>query len=306
MGIFRFDGRVAVVTGAGRGIGRAHALLLAERGAKVVVNDLGGSKEGFGSDSEPAESVVKEIVAAGGVAVADTHDVGTPEGGKALVAAALEEFGQLDILVNNAGISVWADPFEVDAANLARTLAVHVGGSFHTTVAAWPHMAERRYGRIVMTTSSGMFGLRDNITYATAKGGIIGLSRSLAVAGADVGIKINMLAPAAATRRGSLKSSLDATIGGPPPAYMATEWVAPMMAYLAHEQCPVTGEIYGAGAGRFTRMFIAENTGYARAEGLPTIEEVEQNWAAINDLSEYYVPKDLLDWSAHFMSHQGS
>lgn len=306
MSEFRFDGRVAIVTGAGRGIGRAHALLLAERGAKVIVNDLGGSKEGFGADSEPAESVVKEIVAAGGVAVADTHDVGIPEGGKALVDAAIAEFGQLDILVNNAGISVWADPFEVDAANLERTLAVHVGGSFHTTIAAWPHMVERQYGRVVMTTSSGMFGLRDNITYATAKGGVIGLSRSLAVAGADAGIKVNLIAPAAATRRGSLKSSLDAAISGPPPEYMATEWVSPMMAYLAHEECNVTGEIYGAGAGRFTRIFIAENPGYARAKGLPTIEDVAQNWETINDLSDYYIPKDLLDWSAHFMSHQGS
>src|SRR5690625_2522928 len=140
MSTYRFDGRVAVVTGAGRGIGRAHALLLAERGAKVVVNDLGGSKEGFGADPTPAESVVEEIADAGGTAIADAHDVSTPEGGKALVDSAIGEFGHLDILVNNAGISVWADPFAVDAANLERTLAVHVGGSFHTTVAAWPHM----------------------------------------------------------------------------------------------------------------------------------------------------------------------
>ncbi|MET0149433.1 MAG: SDR family NAD(P)-dependent oxidoreductase, partial [Acidimicrobiales bacterium] len=180
----RFDGRVAVVTGAGRGIGRAHALLLAERGASVVVNDLGGSMEGEGADVGPAVAVAEEIAAAGGAAVADGSDVSTPDGGQALIDAAVEQFGRLDVLVNNAGIMRWAGLPEVDAVDLERHLAVHVGGSFNTTRAAWPHLVDQGYGRIVMTTSAGFFGLPKNLAYATAKGGVIGLTRSLSTAGA--------------------------------------------------------------------------------------------------------------------------
>ena len=164
-----FEGRVAVVTGAGRGIGRAHARLLAERGASVVVNDLGGSIEGVGTDDAPAATVVREITAAGG-RDRRPSDVATTEGAEALVGAAVERFGRIDALINNAGIIRWAGMPDVDADNLARHLAVHVGGSFNTTRAAWPHMVEQGYGRIVMTTSAGMFGLPTNTSYATAKG----------------------------------------------------------------------------------------------------------------------------------------
>jgi NAD(P)-dependent dehydrogenase (short-subunit alcohol dehydrogenase family) len=302
---YDFDGRVAIVTGAGRGIGRAHAMLLAERGAKVVVNDLGGTKEGTGADPEPAHTVVAEITDAGGTAIAETSDIGTVAGCRALVDTAVTEFGRIDIVVNNAGISIWAGPEEADAANLDRTLAVHVGGSYHTTLAAWPYMAKQGYGRVVMTTSTGMFGLPDNLTYATAKGAVIGLARSLTVAGKDLDIKVNILAPAALTRKGSLKSSLDAQRAGPPPEWMGTEMVSPMMAFLAHQACPVSGEIFGAGAGRFTRLFIAETPGYVHSgSDRPTIEDVADNWDTICDQAGYYVPLDLHDWSAHFMSHR--
>jgi NAD(P)-dependent dehydrogenase (short-subunit alcohol dehydrogenase family) len=287
----RFDGRVAVVTGAGRGIGRAYALLLASRGASVVVNDLGASVKGEGSDEDAAASVVAEIVGAGGTAIADAHDVATVEGGSAVIEAAVAAFGRVDALINNAGIVRWAGMPEVDADNLAAHLAVHVGGSFNTTRAAWPHMVSQSYGRIVMTTSSGVFGLPNNTSYAAAKGAVIGMMRSLALAGAEDGIKVNAIAPAAATRMGGDTSA----------AEMSPDLVAPMAAYLAHEDCPVSGEIYAAGAGRFARLFIASTPGYVASD--PTVEDVAANWSTINAEAGYDVPADLMDWTARFMAH---
>lgn len=298
-GDLRFDGRVAVVTGAGRGIGRAYAHLLAARGAAVVVNDLGGSIGGNGSDDGPATAVVAEIEAAGGVGLADVHDVASVEGAEALIAAAVERFGRIDVLINNAGIMRWAGLPEADADHLARHLAVHVDGSFNTTRAAWPHMVEQGYGRIVMTTSSGIFGLPKNLAYATAKGGVIGMTRSLKLAGARHGIKVNLIAPAAFTRMaGQPVSDDDPMVTG-----MSPDLVAPMAAFLAHEDCPVSGEIYTAGAGRFARLFIASTEGYLHTAGTPTIEDVAAQWAAINDESSYSVPADLMSWSAAFTAH---
>jgi NAD(P)-dependent dehydrogenase (short-subunit alcohol dehydrogenase family) len=292
----RFEGRVAVVTGAGRGIGRAHALLLADRGASVVVNDLGGSIEGVGTDTEPASAVAAEIVTAGGAAIADTSDVATVAGAQALVDAAVERFGRLDILINNAGIVRWARFSEADVDNLAAHLSVHVVGSFNTARAAWPHMVEQRYGRIVMTTSTGMFGLPGNFSYASAKAALIGLTRSLTTEGAAHDILVNLIAPAAFTRMaGQPNDEME--------SQMPPDLVAPMVAFLAHEDCPVSGEIYAAGAGRFARIFIASTEGYVHDTSEPTIEDVAENWAAINDETGYYVPTDLTDWSATFMSH---
>jgi len=300
----RFDGRVAVVTGAGRGIGRAHAHLLAARGASVVVNDLGGSRQGIGADAQPASTVAGEIVAAGGVAIANGSDVATTAGAESLVDTAIEHFGRLDILVNNAGIIKWAGMPQVDADELARHFAVHVGGSFNTTRAAWPHMVEQRYGRIVMTSSSGMFGLLENLSYATAKAGVVGLTRSLMTEGAAHNILVNAIAPAAITRMAGRSAAETDEIGDDPGmGPMSPDFVAPLVAFLAHEDCPVSGEIYAAGGGRFARIFIAEAEGYVHASSVSTVEDVAQHWATINDEAGYFVPADLNAWSATFLAH---
>ncbi len=300
-----FEGRVAVVTGAGRGIGRAHARLLASRGASVVVNDLGGSVAGLGADARVASGVAAAIVSEGGSAIADDSDVATVEGAQSLIDVAIGRFGRLDILINNAGIMRWAGLPDADADDLSSHLAVHVSGSFNTARSAWPQMVEQGYGRIVMTTSTGVFGLPDNLAYATAKGGVIGLTRSLATAGTAHGIKVNLIAPAAWTRMaGRPPAEPESPAGedvGPPP--MSPDLVAPMVGFLAHESCPVTGEIYTAGAGRFARLFIASTEGYVHATPGPTIEDVAQNWDRINDESGYSVPADLVAWSASFMAH---
>lgn len=291
--MLRFDGRVAIVTGAGRGLGRAYARLLAGRGASVVVNDVGSSMAGDGADARVAARVVEEIVAAGGTAVADGHDVSTPDGGAALVDAALARFGRVDAVVNNAGIMRWAGMPEVTATHLDDHLGVHVRGSFNTARAAWPHFAAQGCGRVVNTTSAGLFGLPDNVAYATAKAGIVGLTRSLAAAGSKHGIKVNAVAPAAVTRMAGQPDGAD-------PA-LAPELAAPLVAYLAHEDCPVSGEVYAAGGGRFARIFVACTPGWVDTNA--TIEDVAAHWAAINDERGYDVPADLPAWSATFLSH---
>jgi NAD(P)-dependent dehydrogenase (short-subunit alcohol dehydrogenase family) len=270
---------------------------LAERGAQVVVNDLGGSMGGTGVDAQPANDVVEEIVDAGGAAVADGNDVSTTDGAEALVATALDAFGRVDALVNNAGIMRWSGLPDLELDDVEAHLAVHVAGAFNTVRAAWPRFVEQGYGRIVMTTSAGLFGLPDNTAYATAKGGIVGLTRSLALAGAPHGIKVNALAPAAWTRMAG-----DPARAGDMPTTMAPELVAPMAALLAHEGCPVTGEVYAAGAGRFSRIFLAATPGYL-TDATPTIEDVADHWDEINDETGYTVPTDLNDWSARFMAH---
>jgi NAD(P)-dependent dehydrogenase (short-subunit alcohol dehydrogenase family) len=297
----RFDGRVAVVTGAGRGIGRAYAQLLGARGASIVVNDLGGSKEGLGSDSGPARSAADGIVAAGGIAVGDTNDVSTEAGAAAIVRTALDEFGRVDIVVNNAGIVRWGDLPDADLATLRDTLDVHLIGSFNVTRAAWPHMVEQGYGRVVMTTSTGMFGLRGNLAYAGAKAGVVGLMRNMTLSGRRHGITVNAVAPVAATRMGGADES---DPNAEAPADMAPELVAPLVAYLCHEDCPVSGEVYAAGGGRFSRIFIAATEGYVQTDGELTPEDVVEHWSTINDESGYYVPADLPAWAAEYMKHQ--
>lgn len=293
MNQLRFDGQVAVVTGAGRGLGRAYAQLLAERGASVVVNDLGGSIEGEGSDDGPAARVVDEIVTSGGSALANTDDVSTVAGGDALVAAAVDTYGRIDIVVNNAGIMRWIGMPDLTADVLDAHLDVHVNGAFNTARAAWPHMAAAGYGRIVNTTSTGMLGLWNNTSYAAAKAGVVGLTRSLALAGRRAGIAVNAIAPAAMTR---MAGEAD---GAPP---MPPASVAPMVAVLAHESCPVSGEVLSAGAGRFARLFVAATPGWV-ADDTPTAEDLVTHWDEVVDESGYSVPGSLHEWSATFLAH---
>ncbi len=282
-----FDGRVAIVTGAGGGLGRAHALLLAARGARVVVNDVGGSVSGEGGDAGPAQRVVDEIVAAGGEAVADTNSVATPEGGAAIVATALERFGQLDIVVNNAGILRDKTFQNMTADLLGPVLDVHLKGAFYVTRPAWAHMRERNYGRVVNTSSnSGILGNFGQSNYGAAKMGLVGLTRVLAVEGAKYNIKVNAIAPVAKTRMTEeLLGSLGEKIG---PAT-----VSPIVAYLAHEECPVTGEVYSAAGGRIARFFIGLTPGYYNPA--LTVEDVRDHFAEIRAEEGYVVPSSNSD-----------
>ncbi len=220
----------------------------------------------------------------------------------AIVETAIDRFGRVDIVVNNAGIIRWGDLPDADLATLQDTLDVHLIGSFNVTRAAWPHMVEQGYGRVVMTTSTGMFGLRGNLAYAGAKAGVVGLMRNMKLSGRRHGILVNSVAPVAATRMGGADDSdPDAVVD----ADMAPELVAPLVAYLCHEDCPVSGEIYAAGGGRFSRIFIAATEGYVGADGdVPTPEDVAANWSTIDDETGYYVPADLNSWAAEFLKHQ--
>jgi NAD(P)-dependent dehydrogenase (short-subunit alcohol dehydrogenase family) len=274
----RFDGRVAVVTGAGRGLGREYALLLASRGASIVVNDIGGSLTGDGSDAGPAEEVVAEIRAAGGTAVACTDSVATPEGGAAIVQAALTNFGGIDIVIHNAGNVRRAPLSEMAYEDFASVLDVHLMGAFNVVRPAFPLMSAAGYGRIVLTSSiGGLYGNHDVVNYGVAKAGIIGLSNVAAIEGAANGVKCNVIVPAAVTR---MAEGID-TSAYPP---MGPDLVAPAVGWLAHESCSVTGEMLIAIGGRIARAVVAESPGVYRPSW--TIEEVGAQMTAIRDLTE--------------------
>ncbi|OBB91326.1 SDR family NAD(P)-dependent oxidoreductase [Mycobacterium sp. 852002-40037_SCH5390672] len=273
MADLRFDGRVAVVTGSGRGLGRSYAMLLASRGAKVVVNDAGGSLDGDGVDAGPAEQVVDEITAAGGQAVACSASVATREGGEAIIAAALEHYGRIDVLVHNAGNVRRASLKEMSYEDFDAVLDVHLRGAFNVVRPAFPLMCDAGYGRIVLTSSiGGLYGNHNQANYAAAKAGVIGLSNVAALEGAAEGVRCNVIVPAAVTR---MAEGID-TSAYPP---MGPELVAPVVGWLAHESCSVTGELFIALAGRVARAVIAESPGVSRPSW--TIEEVGSHLDAI-------------------------
>jgi NAD(P)-dependent dehydrogenase (short-subunit alcohol dehydrogenase family) len=273
MSPLRFDSRVAVITGAGRGLGRAYALLLASRGAKVVINDPGASLKGDGSDVGPAEEVVREIKAAGGEAVACTESVATPEGGKAIIQSALDHYGRIDILIHNAGIVRRGSLKELTYEDFELVLDVHLRGAFHVVRPAFPIMCKARYGRIVLTSSiNGLYGNKNVVNYCVAKAGIIGLSNVVALEGADEGVKSNVILPGAVTR---MAEGLDTTAYPP----MGPELVAPVVGWLAHESCSITGEMLSSMAGRASRAYVAETPGVYRPDW--SIEQVAENMDAI-------------------------
>jgi NAD(P)-dependent dehydrogenase (short-subunit alcohol dehydrogenase family) len=297
----RFDDQVAVITGAGGGLGKQYALLLASRGARVVVNDTGGSVTGAGGNTDAATTTAEEIRRLGGEAISDTHSVSSPEGGQAIIDTARQAWGRVDIVINNAGI-VRDAPFEnVTPDRLEPLLDVHLRGAFHVTRPAWKAMREQHYGRILNTCSAaGLLGAERMSNYGAAKTGLVGLTRVLAAEGADRNIKVNAIAPIAYTRM--LAHSVD---GAPHQDDAAAQailddlvaqylqkldpaLVAPVAAFLTHRDCPVSGEIYTVGAGHVARFFIGRTKGFFSPE--LSIEHVRDHLDEIRDEAGYSVP----------------
>ncbi|MCA9512594.1 MAG: SDR family oxidoreductase [Myxococcota bacterium] len=290
MSEIRFDGRVAVITGAGGGLGRTYALELARRGAKVVVNDLGGAADGTGGTASAADEVVKEIEAAGGTAVANYDSVSTPEGGEAIVKTALDQFGKVDIVINNAGILRDKSFANLADEDLKIVLDVHLRGAFYVSQPAFRNMKENGYGRFVFTASgAGVFGNFGQTNYGAAKMGLVGLMNVLAVEGAKYGIKANTILPVAKTR-------LTEGLLGPMADNLNPECVTPLVTYLVSEQCELTHEMFDVGGGRYARVFIGMCPGWVAGPGAtPSAEEVMANLGKIRDQDGYTVPTSIAD-----------
>ncbi len=285
-----FDGEVAIVTGAGGGLGRCHALALAERGVRVVVNDLGGNADGTGSNESAAEKVVGEIVELGGEAVANHDSVSTPEGGAAIVASALEAFGTVDIVVNNAGILRDKSFAKLEPADLDAVIDVHLKGAFNVSQPAFRVMKEKGYGRFVHTSSAaGIFGNFGQTNYGAAKMGIVGLSNVLAVEGARSNITSNVIAPIARTR-------LTEDLLGPLAESLAPEQVTPLVTYLTSRECTLTHEIFSVGGGHMARVFVGLVPGWFAGKGVvASPEEVRDHIDRIRDPEGYIIPSSITD-----------
>ena len=273
----RFDGKTAIVTGAGGGLGRQHALELARRGAKVVVNDLGGAVDGSGGSSEAANAVVEEIRAAGGEAIADGGSVADDAGAANLVKAAMEAFGRIDILIANAGILRDKSFSKMEVTDFEAVMDVHLMGTVKPLHHAWPIMREQKYGRVVVTTSStGLYGNFGQANYGAAKLSLVGLMNTLRIEGERDNIRVNTISPIAATRM---------TEGLMPPPLaerLKPEYVTPAVVYLASDDAP-NGVVVTAGAGAFAQARIYETEGVYLGEGGLSAEEVRDNWAKITD-----------------------
>ena len=305
MSTVNLEGRVAIVTGAGNGLGRAHALELARLGAQVVVNDLGADIGGMGASARAADQVVAEIVALGGEAVPNYDSVATREGGEAIVASATSAFGRVDAVVNNAGILSNAGFAEMTDAELMGVLNTHLLGSWYVSQPAFAIMCEQGYGRFVFTSSgSGLFGLRNQANYCASKAGIMGLSSAIALEGLTHGIKSNVIAPVATTRivagmRADDIGPDDTTHGAPREGLelpSGPEYVSPMVAYLASEACDDTQQMYSCASGRFARVFVGATRGWYGPSDRPADpDDIAAHLDEIRDRSEYQIPITVID-----------
>lgn len=287
-----FQDRVALITGAGRGLGACHARLLAERGAAVVVNDPGVATDGTASEQRPADEVVAEIAAAGGAAVADYGSVSDPADAEAMVRRAIDQYGRLDIVVNNAGILRDKAFHNLEWPDLDAVIDVHLRGAFYVTRPAFRHMREQGYGRIVVTSSnSGLLGNFGQANYGAAKMGLVGLMNVLKLEGAKYDVKVNAIAPVAHTR-------MTEEILGPVAEKLDPAQVSPVVAYLCSEACSISGEIFSAAGGVVSRMFIGLTTGWFKhpeKDGPLTPEDVADHLAEIRDEEGYLVPSSNQD-----------
>lgn len=286
----RYDGRVAVITGAGGGLGRSYGLYLAARGAKIVVNDLGGTTDGQGNDARAADAVVTEIHALGGEAVANYDSVSTAGGGERIIQTAMDTYGVVDIVINNAGILRDASLVKMPSENFDTLIDVHLKGAFYVTQPAFRVMRERGYGRVVYTASgAGVFGNFGQANYAAAKMGLVGLSSVTAIEGAKYNIKSNVITPIARTR-------LTEGVMGATGDMFAPEFIAPMVAYLVSEDCEYSHEIFNVGAGRYSRIFIGSAPGWSAPAGTtPSVEDVRDNLGAIFSTDGYRIPASAVD-----------
>jgi NAD(P)-dependent dehydrogenase (short-subunit alcohol dehydrogenase family) len=283
MKTIRFEGQVAVVTGAGGGLGRVYAIELAKRGAKVVVNDLGGARDGSGQGAAgPADQVVEEIRSLGGEAISNYDNVATSSGGKNITRTAVETFGRLDILVNNAGILRDKSFIKMETEHWQAVMDVHINGAYYVTQPAFKVMRENEYGRIVFTTSAaGLYGNFGQANYAAAKMALVGLMNTLKIEGRKYDIKVNTVAPLAASR---LTEDIM-----PPDMFekMKPEFVAPLVLILCSNECPDTGSIFNAGMGHFSRAAIITGPSVKLGDSNqpPTVEMIKENWEKIKDLN---------------------
>lgn len=305
MNTISFDGRVAIVTGSGGGLGRGYALDLAKRGASVVVNDLGGSAVGEGSSRKMADHVVEEIRAAGGKAVPSYDSVATSAGGEAIVATAMKAFGRVDVLINNAGTLRNAPVDELPDTTLDAMIDVHLKGAFYVTRPAYRIMKQQRYGRIIFASSAaGMFGNNEQAAYGAAKAGLVGLMNVLSQEGKSHGVLCNALLPTAESRMSVSMSDAQMkaavalfTEAGPYVGNTVTPpFVTPMVVYLASEACTSTHAIYSATMGRYARVFIAVSDGWVGSrETPPRAEDIAAHFGEITSRSNLCVPENLMD-----------
>ena len=288
MSEIRYDGRVAVITGAGGGLGKTYALELGRRGAKVVVNDLGGAADGTGGGSSMADQTVKEIIEAGGEAVANYDSVSTPEGGEGIVQSALDNFGKVDVVINNAGILRDKTFVKLEPEHLEAVIDVHLKGAFFVTQPAFRNMKENGYGRIILTASgAGIFGNFGQTNYGAAKMGLVGLMNVLAVEGAKYNIKCNTIAPIAKTR-------LTEGLLGPMAEHLDPNYVTPLVTFLASEQCDLTHEVFDVGGGRYARIFVGLAKGWTAAKDVvPAAEDIQKNLGQIREQEGYTVPDSI-------------